>query len=88
MGLEIQPALGVGAEEAGQTQGCFGCNSPFAGADLINAALRNADGLGQPVTSYIERLQKVLQQDFTGMYRRKVTWFHGLISVNDLIRKR
>lgn len=29
MGLEVQPALGVGAEEAGQAQGGFGGDGPL-----------------------------------------------------------
>ena len=72
--LKVHPALGIGAEKTGETQGGVGGDGPFAGTYFVDAALGNADGLGQPVTGQVERLQKVFKQDFTGVHRRKVAF--------------
>lgn len=82
MGLEVQPALGVRAEEAGQAQGGFRGNSSFTAADFVDAALRNAYGLGKAETGDVEWLKKILQEDFAGVDRRKIARLHGLGSFN------
>jgi hypothetical protein len=48
-GLKVHPALGVGTEETGETQGGVSGDGPISGTDFINAALGHTNGLGQPV---------------------------------------
>ena len=74
LGLEVHPALGIGAEKPGETQGGIGGDGPLAGADFVDAALGNADGLGQPVTGDPHRLEEVFEEYFTGVHGREVAF--------------
>lgn len=81
-GLEVHPALGVGAEEACEAQRGVGGDGPFSCADFIDAALGYTDGLCQPVAGDPHRLEEVLDQDFTGVYGWKVAFAHEKVSFN------
>jgi hypothetical protein len=43
-GLKVHPALGVSAEETGETQGGISGDGPISGTDFIDAALEHTNG--------------------------------------------
>lgn len=74
--LQVQPELGLHAEihpEAGS--GVRG-DGAFAGDDLSDAALRHADGFGQPVLGDAQRFEEFLVEDFSWYGEGHFAAFH------------
>jgi hypothetical protein len=71
MALQIQPPPGPGAEVAREAQGRVRRDGTLAAHDVVDANGRHADGFGQRRLAKPQRLDEVVEQDFSGMNRRE-----------------
>lgn len=67
VGLEIDPAVGIGSKECRQAQGRINRNAALAMDDFIDTAGRNANRLRQCVLADVQRPEPLFQQDFAGV---------------------
>lgn len=76
MGLQIEPDFGRPLEVTGEPQGGVCCDSAFALHDLIDAARRHADVIGESVFGQAQRKEEIFAENFTGMDGGVL--FHGM----------
>jgi hypothetical protein len=76
MSLQVHPALGIRPENFRKPEGSIRRDGALPGNDFTDSPLGHPHGLGELVLSDTYRLQKILQEDFTGMYWRHLP-FHG-----------
>jgi hypothetical protein len=75
MSLEVHPTLGIGSKNPRKPEGGIRRDGSLSGYDFAYSPLGHPHGLGKPVLADTHRFQKVLQEDFTRMYRRHLS-FH------------
>ncbi len=71
---KVQATLGVGSKETCQPQGGVNSDRPLPCADCIDTAPGNTYRFGQTGTTDVERLEKILEDDFAGILRGKITF--------------
>ena len=60
--------MGIGAEKACEAQGGVGRDGPLDGANFVDAARGQTDGLCQSVAGDLHWAEKIFKEDFTGMH--------------------
>jgi len=71
--LEVEPKSLSSTKVARQAQRSIGCDSSGAMNNLVDAARRDADVLSHSILRHSHRLEEVVKQDFTWVYRRKLS---------------
>src|SRR6478672_2899227 len=74
--LEIQPKAIAGAEVAREPKGRIGGDGACSVDDLVDAAGRDADVVGQPVLRNTKGLEEIGGEDFTRMNRSQFASRH------------
>ena len=62
--LEVHPELRFHSEKASHPQGSVCRDASLPVDDLVDAARRDAHGLGQVILAHLHRLEEILKQDF------------------------
>src|SRR6185437_11757696 len=65
--LDIDPEFRLHAEEAAEPQRRVGADGAAAQHDLVDAARRHTDRLGEPVLRDLHRFEEILQENFAGV---------------------
>jgi hypothetical protein len=77
--LKIKPELLGRAEVAGEAEGCVGCDGTLSKNDLINAAGRDRNVLGEAVLGKPHGLEELLMENLTRVNRGELRITHGQV---------
>jgi hypothetical protein len=77
VGLQPEPVLGRHIKKSRKPQSSISRNPPPAINNFIYPAGGHPYAYGKPVLAHAERFKKLLQQNFTRVYRSHPFFFHG-----------
>jgi hypothetical protein len=77
--LKIEPELLGRAEVTGEAEGCVGCDGALSKNDLIDAAGRDGDVLGEAVLRKPHRLEELFKENLAWVNRGELRSTHGQV---------
>jgi hypothetical protein len=77
--LKIEPKLLGRAEVTGEAEGCVGSDGALSKDDLIDAAGRDGDVLGEAVLRKPHGLEELLKENLAGVNRGELRITHGQV---------